>query len=62
MHKIKKEKDKSTRVYFEWLSCNIEYQTWLLSCPFDLELLQENNDKSITFKFAHAHLFDKEAK
>jgi len=61
MHKIKKEQDKSTRVYFEWLSCDIEFQNWLQSCPYNLELLQQNNDKSITFKFAHAHLFDKEA-
>lgn len=52
--------NKSTRVYFEWLSCDIEFQNWLKSCPYDLSLLQQNNDKSITFKFAHAHLFDKE--
>ena len=58
MDKIKK--DKSTIVYFEWLSCDIEFQNWLQACPYSLELLQQNNDKSITFKFKHAHLFDKE--
>ena len=52
--------NKSTRVYFKWLSCDIEFQNWLKSCPYDLNLLRQNNDKSITFKFAHAHLFDEE--
>ena len=58
MDKIKK--DKSTRVYFEWLNNNIEYQNWLKACPYQFIDFRENSDKSITFKFKNAHLFDEE--
>ena len=60
MHKIKKEKDKSTRVYFEWLNNNPEYHFWLKDCPYQFIDFRENPDKSITFKFKNAHLFDEE--
>ena len=60
MDKIKK--DKSTRVYFAWLNNNPEYHFWLKDCPYQFIDFRENPDKSITFKFKNAHLFDKEAK
>lgn len=58
MDKIKK--DKSTRVYFEWLNNNAEYHFWLKDCPYQFIDFRENPDKSITFKFKNAHLFDEE--
>ena len=60
MHKIKKEKDKSTRVYFEWLNNNVEYQLWLKDCPYQFIDFREKADKSIQIKFKNAHLFDEE--
>ena len=60
MHKIKKEKDKSTRVYFEWLNNNVEYQLWLKACPYQFIDFREKADKSIQIKFKNAHLFDEE--
>ena len=60
MHKIKKEKDKSTRVYFEWLNNNPEYYFWLKDCPYQFIDFREKADKSIQIKFKNAHLFDEE--
>ena len=52
------KKDKSTRVYFEWLNNNIEYQNWLKACPYQFIDFREKSDKSIQIKFKNAHLFD----
>ena len=58
MESTKQDKDKSTRVYVEWLNNAIEYQEWLKACPYQFIDFRENPDKSITFKFKNAHLFD----
>ena len=52
------KKDKSTKVYFEWLNNNIEYQNWLKACPYQFVDFREKSDKSIQIKFKNAHLFD----
>ena len=52
------KKDKSTRVYFEWLNNNVEYQLWLKACPYQFIDFREKADKSIQIKFKNAHLFD----
>ena len=52
------KKDKSTRVYFEWLNNDVEYQLWLKACPYQFIDFRENPDKSIQIKFKNAHLFD----
>ena len=58
MESTKQDKDKSTRVYFEWLNANAEYQLWLKACPYQFIDFRENPDKSIQIKFKNAHLFD----
>ena len=58
MESTKQDKDKSTRVYFEWLNANAEYQLWLKACPYQFIDFREKSDLSIQIKFKNSHLFD----